>query len=137
MAKGAKAKGSSAERELQHLLVAHGFAVIRAAGSGSATVDACDLIAGKAGKSFAIEVKSCAGARQYIAREQMAELLSFSTAFGATPIIAVKWTRKGWGVLEATAMRTEGKLFGVKQDQMRPVADWLKAIAIGFDVHSA
>ena len=35
MAKGAKAKGSSAERELLHTLVSHGFAVIRAAGSGS------------------------------------------------------------------------------------------------------
>lgn len=136
MAKGAKAKGSSAERELQHTLVDQGFAVIRAAGSGSATVDACDLIAGKAGRSYAIEVKSCGSARQYISREQMSELRNFSTAFGASAILAVKWTRRGWGVIDATTLISDGKLFAVKQEQMKPLAEWLKTIAIGFDVHT-
>lgn len=125
----AKAKGSSAERELQHTLVAAGFAVVRAAGSGSATVDACDLVAGKAGNSFAIEVKACASDRQYISREQMTELRSFAQAFGAHATIAVKWTRRGWGVIDANQLVSEGKYFGVKQPQMIPLARWLEDVS--------
>ena len=83
MAKGAKAKGSAAERELLDILFSQGYAVIRAAGSGSTQHDACDLIAGRSGKSLAIEVKACAGARQYIATEQMQELLAFAAAIGS------------------------------------------------------
>lgn len=132
---GAKAKGSAAERELLHLLITHGFAVIRAAGSGSTSEDACDLIAGKEGRSLAIEVKACAGKKQYISPAQMKELLAFSTAFGAAPWIAVKWTRKGWGFIPATTLKTEGKYFGVKQDEMTTLADWIKTQTIGFDVH--
>lgn len=135
MGNGAKAKGSSAERELQHTLVNNGFAVIRAAGSGSATVDACDLIAGKTGRSFAIEVKACAGQKQYISREQMTELRNFSNAFGATAIVAVKWTRRGWGIIDANKLVSEGKYFGVKQAEMQLLADWLKTVTIGFEVH--
>jgi holliday junction resolvase Hjr len=134
MAKGAKGKGSSAERELLHLLWEHGFAVLRTAGSGSTQHDACDLIAGRQGKAFAIEVKACGGSKQYIEAAQMRELMNFSDAFGATPVIAVKWTRKGWGVIEATKMNGTGKMFGVIQAQMQPLPDWIKEQTIGFSI---
>ena len=126
MVKGTKAKGSAAERELLDILWENGFAVIRAAGSGSTSHDACDLIAGKNGKSLAVEVKACINSIQYISKEQMHELLTFSTAFGATPYVAVKWTRKGWSIIEATKLQTQGKYFGVKQSQMTPLEEWLK-----------
>jgi holliday junction resolvase Hjr len=134
MAKGAKGKGSSAERELLHTLWGNGFAVLRTAGSGSTQHDACDLIAGRSGHAFAIEVKACGGGKQYIEAAQMKELMDFSTAFGATPIIAVKWTRKGWGIIDATKMKGTGKMFGVVQSDMTPLADWLAAVRIGFEV---
>lgn len=131
---GTKAKGSSAERELLHTLWNNGFAVLRTAGSGSTQHDACDLIAGRAGNAFAIEVKACGGGKQYISAEQMRELLTFSEAFGATPIVAVKWTRKGWGVIEATKMKQTGKHYGVTQKEMKTLTDWLAAVRIGFEV---
>ena len=118
MGKGAKQKGSSAERELLDTLWENGFAVIRAAGSGSTSHDACDLIAGKNGKSLAIEVKACAGSKQYINAAQMKELLAFSQAFGASPYVAVKWTRKGWSILEAKKLKQTGKHYGVAQSEM-------------------
>lgn len=132
MAKGAKAKGSAAERELLDVLFDHGYAVLRAAGSGSTQHDACDLIAGRGGKALAIEVKACAGASQYISAEQMQELLDFSAAFGAEAIVAVKWTRKGWGVLPAAKLRKTGKHWAVQQKDMEPLADWLAHERLGF-----
>jgi holliday junction resolvase Hjr len=131
---GAKGKGSSAERELLHTLWEKGFAVLRVAGSGSTQFDACDLIAGRAGRSFAIEVKACGGAKQYISFEQMAELNRFSAAFGAQPIIAVKWTRKGWGVIDASKMQRTGKHYGIARESMTPLADWIITQTIGFTV---
>jgi holliday junction resolvase Hjr len=125
MVKNAKGKGSSAERELLHTLWGNGYAVLRVAGSGSTQFDACDLIAGKGGKSYAIEVKACGGTKQYISSEQMAELQRFAAAFGATPMIAVKWTRRGWGVTEAVKLQSTGKLFGVNQAEMTKLADWM------------
>lgn len=135
MAKGAKAKGSAAERELLDILFDHGFAVIRAAGSGSTQHDACDLVAGRSGKSLAIEVKACVGASQYISSEQMEELRTFAAAFGAEAIVAVKWTRKGWGVLGADKLRKTGKHWAVQQKEMQPLDEWLAAQRIGFELH--
>jgi len=135
MVKGRKAKGSSAERELLDKLFSVGFAVIRAAGSGSTSHDACDLVAGRAGKSYAIEVKACAGKKQYISSEQMQELFTFSKAFGAQSIVAVKFTRKGWFVLAAGKLKRTGKLYGVSKEEMHLLDDWIKAETIGFDIH--
>ena len=133
MVKG-KAKGSSAERELLDRLWQSSFAVLRAAGSGSTSHDACDLVAGRSGKSYAIEVKACVGNKQYISAEQMKELLDFSKAFGAQPFVAVKFTRKGWFILAATKIKQTGKLFGVVKEEMRPLEDWIRAETIGFEI---
>jgi Holliday junction resolvase len=130
-----KSKGSAAERELLAKLWQNQFAVLRVAGSGSTKFDACDLIAGHAGKAYAIEVKACAGTKQYVSAEQMAELNRFATAFGATALIAVKWTRKGWGVINASEMQSSGKHFGISKNQMKPLTDWLNEQTIGFSVH--
>lgn len=135
MVKGRKAKGSSAERELLDTLWSSGFAVIRAAGSGSTSHDACDLVAGRAGTAYAIEVKACIGKKQYISADQMTELFSFAKAFGAQAIIAVKFTRKGWFMLAAEKVEKTGKLFGVEKEEMVSLSDWIKAETIGFDIH--
>ncbi len=130
-----KSKGSAAERELLHTLVSHGFAVVRAAGSGSTSVDACDLVAGTAGKAFAIEVKACVASRQYFQDEQMKELQRFADAFGAQPILAVKWTRRGWGIAPLAKADNTGKMHAISQAQMQPLDEWIKIIRLGFDVH--
>jgi Holliday junction resolvase len=123
---GAKAKGSAAERQLLDTLFGHGFAVVRAAGSGSTSHDACDLVAGRQGRAYAIEVKACINGKQYISAEQMRELTTFAKAFGATALVAVKWTRKGWSILPASEIRQTGKLYGVTQAEMQPLAEWLQ-----------
>lgn len=122
----AKQKGSAAERELLDILWENSFGVLRVAGSGSTQHDACDLIAGKNGKSYAIEVKACINGKQYISSDQMSELKTFSQAFGAIPLIAVKWTRKGWSVCPAEQVKATGKLYGVSQNEMQPLESWLK-----------
>ncbi len=137
---GAKKKGSAAERELLDTLFGDGFAVIRAAGSGSTQHDACDLIAGRTGKSYAIEVKACVNSKQYISAEQMAELFAFSKAFGAQAIVAVKWTRKGWSIcpaeqLKSTGKDGTGKHFGITQAEMEPLKEWLAHQRLGFELH--
>jgi Holliday junction resolvase len=132
--KGAKAKGSAAERELLDTLFEHGYAVLRAAGSGSTQHDACDLVAGRGGKAYAIEVKACAGTQQYISAEQMQELLTFAAAFGAEPLVAVKWTRRGWGILSAEKLRKTGKHWAVQQSDMETLPNWLTHQTMGFRV---
>jgi Holliday junction resolvase len=70
-------------------------------------------------------VKACVNGKQYISAEQMHELKTFATAFGAQALVAVKWTRKGWSILPAEKVQQTGKHFGVKQAEMEPLADWL------------
>jgi len=53
-----KSKGSKIERELFQKFIEDGrYRVVRVAGSGLMENADCDLIAGKKGKKFAIEVK--------------------------------------------------------------------------------
>lgn len=131
----AKQKGSTAERDLLDMLWTAGFAVLRTAGSGSTSHDACDLIAGKSGTAYAIEVKVCQGKKQYVDAAQVKELLNFSTAFGATPILAVKFLRRGWHVLDGRKLEQTGKHYGASLEQMQPLDDWLKTQLMGFEVH--
>ncbi|MBI5871835.1 Holliday junction resolvase [archaeon] len=104
-----KKKGTRAERELFHMLWKNGWAVIRAAGSGSATKPSPDLLASNRRKSFAIECKCLKDERQYIANEDINKLNEFATAFGAMPLIAVRFDNVGWFFFEAKKIpKTKG-----------------------------
>ena len=94
-----KHKGSRTERELVHLFFDNNFAPLRIAGSGSTPLPAPDLVVGGFGKVFAIECKSGKTTR-YIKKEQMEELLLFSTRFGAQPLIGGRFDREGWFFLK-------------------------------------
>lgn len=93
---GNKEKGANAERELYHLFCDAGFKCVRVAGSGVMDETACDLIAGKFHKKYAIEVKSCKTKKRYISSQQIEEFLVFSEIFGLKPIIAIRFNREGW-----------------------------------------
>lgn len=95
-----KAKGSRAERELFHKLWEEGFAVVRAAGSGSTTRPSPDLIASNGKKTFAIECKSVKGGKKYFSREELEQLQLFSHTFGAEAWLAIRFDTKGWYFLE-------------------------------------
>lgn len=97
-----KAKGSNAERELLHMLWDTGWAVIRAAGSGSIPLPSPDLIAGKAGRTLMIECKVTASSIQYFDIIEIQELEECAKRFGAEPWVAVKFNREGWYFVPTT-----------------------------------
>lgn len=105
----AKARGSSAERELLHALYDHGWGAVRAAGSGSVPLEVPDIIAGGDGRVVAIEAKYCAGDRQYFTMQEITDLKEFSRRFGAEAWVAVKFTRRGWHLVPAHTLLSSGK----------------------------
>ena len=69
----------------------------------------CDLIAGKKGKKFAIEVKSSKKPVKYISKEQINNFIVFSEIFGLKPIIALRFNREGWLFINPKYLRDTGK----------------------------
>ena len=104
-----KHKGANAERELYHMLVGNNYAVVRAAGSGMMENTSCDLIAGKRGKKYCIEVKASKKTSKYISKKQVEEFLIFSEIFGLKPVIAVRFNREGWFFLKPEQLEDSGK----------------------------
>ena len=97
---GNKEKGAASERELFHMFSESGFKCVRVAGSGLMQDTACDLIIGKFRRKYAIEAKTCKSEKRYLEPKQIEEFLIFSEIFGLTPIVAVKFNRKGWFFLK-------------------------------------
>jgi len=95
-----KRKGDRAERELIHMFFSTGkFAPLRTAGSGSTSLPCPDLLVGGMGRVLAIECKSSKN-KKYIRKEQVDELVEFSTKFGAEPWIGMRFDGKGWFFLD-------------------------------------
>ena len=106
---GNKQKGSNAERELYSMFVENDFRAVRVAGSGMMENTACDLIAGKKGKKFCIEVKSSKKPSKYISKQQIEDFMIFSEIFGLKPVIAVRFNREGWFFLHPRNLADCGK----------------------------
>ena len=70
-----KSKGSKAERELFDKFIENNYRAVRVAGSGAMETADCDLIAGKKGKKFCIEVKSSKKPVKYISKSQIEEFI--------------------------------------------------------------
>ncbi len=86
-----KAKGTSAERELIHLLWDRGWFSIRAAGSGSTKYPCPDIMAANGLRRLAIECKSSADPRRYITKQQVDELRQFAAMFACEPWIGFRY----------------------------------------------
>src|SRR3989338_9560480 len=107
-----KSKGSRAERELFHLLWENFGACIRAAGSGSTSKPAPDLLASNGKRTFAIECKSLKGQRQYFDSKELEELRLFARMFGAEAWIGVRFDNKGWWFVPVEKVeKTKGNSF--------------------------
>lgn len=91
-----KSKGINAERELIHMFWARGFAALRVAGSGSSKYPSTDLIVGNRDKKLAIECKVTKEQKKYIPNEDIEQLKTFSSLFGALPLVAVKFKGSDW-----------------------------------------
>jgi len=123
MARGNKAKGSKAERELFDMFVQNAYRCVRVAGSGTMENAECDLIAGKkGGKKFSIEVKSSKAPVKYITKDQIERFIIFSEIFGLTPVVALRFNREGWFFLSPSKLRDSGKNWCVTLEEARKKA---------------
>ena len=114
-----KSKGSKAERELYQMFVDNNYRAVRVAGSGAMENADCDLIAGKKGKKYAIEVKSSKKPVKYISKEQINKFIVFSDIFKLKPVIAVRFNQVGWFFLTPRPMKDSGKNWVVNLDIVR------------------
>ena len=101
-----KAKGSKIERELFQKFIENNYRVVRVAGSGTMENADCDLIAGKKGKKYSIEVKSSKKPVKYISKEQIENFMIFSEIFGLKPVLALRFSREGWLFLKKSRSTT-------------------------------
>lgn len=108
-----KSKGTAAERDLIHMFWARGWAAFRAAGSGSVPLPCPDLIAGKADRKLAIEVKVIDGTKKYFTRAEIEDLRNFARRFGAEAWLGVKFNRRGWTFVQAHAVQPTANHFVV------------------------
>jgi len=115
-----KSKGSKVERELFQKFIEDGrYRVVRVAGSGLMENADCDLIAGKKGKKFAIEVKSSKKPIKYISKEQINNFMIFSEIFGLKPVIALRFNREGWLFINPRKLRNSGKNWVITLEDAR------------------
>ncbi len=104
-----KAKGSKIERELFQKFIENNYRAVRVAGSGVMENAECDLIAGKKGKKYCIEVKSSKKPVKYISKEQIENFMIFSEIFGLKPVLALRFNREGWIFLHPKNLRKSDK----------------------------
>ena len=69
-----KSKGSAAERDLMHKFWAAGWAVVRAAGSGSTQFPSPDLIVGGGIRKLALEIKVTKDSKKYFPKQEIVDL---------------------------------------------------------------
>jgi Holliday junction resolvase len=113
---GRKSKGSKAERELIHLFWKHGFAAMRAAGSGSTPHPSPDVIAGNGKVFFAIECKASADPVKYIEKDKINQLDLFANSFGARPIVALRFDNEKWYFMKLTDLKITKSSYAVTLD---------------------
>ena len=114
-----KSKGSKADRELLQIFTDHSWRAARVAGSGVNENTFCDLIAGKAGKAYAVEAKSSKSPRIYITKQQIDDFLQFSTVMGLIPVLAARFNREGWFFLKPNQLEDSGKKWVVNLENIR------------------
>ena len=79
----------------------------------------CDLIAGKKGKKYCIEVKSSKKPSKYISKDQISRFMTFSEIIGLKPVIALRFNREGWLFLNPKYLKDSGKNFMITLEQAK------------------
>ena len=97
-----KKKGCRTERELVHLFWDNGWSASRVAGSGSTTIPAPDIIAGKSGRVLVIECKARKESTAYLTKKEVEELTLFANILGAEPWIGVRFNNTEWRFIETS-----------------------------------
>jgi len=108
-----KVKGSRYERELLHMFWDTGaWSGIRCPGSGSTPLPSPDLLVTNKTSYLAIECKAIKGRSKYFSEEEIQQLTNFAEAFGALPLIGIRFNGKGWYFLKPEQLkRTKNKFY--------------------------
>jgi len=97
-----KRKASNYERELLSKFHDLGFNGVRVAGSGSSQFPSPDLLVGRKGLIYAVEVKTSEKEFLHISKKQLSELLGFCNNLNILPLVGVKFlNRADWFFLPA------------------------------------
>ena len=116
---GNKEKGANAERELYQMFIDNNWRAVRVAGSGVMDNTSCDLIAGKPGKKYCIEVKASKKTSKYITKKQIEQFLIFSQIFGLKPLLALRFNREGWFFLNPKELEDSGKFWKINLEKAK------------------
>lgn len=114
-----KAKGSKVERELFQMFIDNCFRAVRVAGSGMMENADCDIIAGKKGKKYCIEVKASKKPVKYITKDQISRFVGFADIFGLKPVLALRFNQVGWFFIEPKNLKDSGKYWVVNLELCR------------------
>lgn len=112
MAFGTYKKGARAERELIAFFSEHGFAVIRAAGSGVNSLSP-DLLAFKAGRQYAIECKAWESGSLSFEKEKVASMKHWEEITGITYYIGWRVSREGWFLFPVHLLEEQPRTFTI------------------------
>ena len=112
MAFGTYKKGARAERELIHFFSAHGFEVMRAAGSGVNSLSP-DLLAFRAGKQYAIECKAWDSGSLSFEKEKVRQMKKWEETTGITYFIGWRVSREGWFLFPVHLLEEQGKTYTI------------------------
>ncbi len=91
-----KAKGLNAERSIVRHFWEAGWAAVRVAGSGATKFPNPDVIAAKQGRKLAIECKTTKDTKKYLSKQDVVQLKTFASKFGAEPWIGIKFNTLDW-----------------------------------------
>jgi len=109
-------KGVRFERQLLHKLWDNGFAAIRSPASGAISYPVPDIIAGNGKRFLAIEVKMRKSLPLYLKRQEIKELVMFSTLFGAEPFVAIKILKSDWRFVSVSKLKETNKGYKVDEE---------------------
>jgi len=118
MAFGTYRKGARAERELISFFSSHGFAVIRAAGSGVNSLSP-DILAFRRSKQYAIECKSWDRGSLSLEKGRVAQMKEWEETTGITCLIGWRVSREGWFLFPVHLLEEKGKTFTITLSKAR------------------
>jgi len=130
--------GSDRERELVDTLEATGWASMRCPSSGAGTTrELPDVLAGcPTRRALAIELKSGKSTTLYVQPEEVEALESFAERFGATPLLAARFTSRAspvriYGVRPMDARKTDSGNYGLPQSDIEERASVIWTPPVG------